>query len=339
MAALTPHLQPPTVAAIFAHYEARQSAPHRPHLGGSQIGHHCDAYLWHVFHWCDHERFDGRMLRLFDHGWVEETRLVKDLRAVGVTVLEVDPDTGKQWLFTAHGGHFGLSLDAVAHGFKESSQWHAVEFKTHSDKSFRELQQKGVEDSKPQHVAQMQIGMHLAELPRAYYLAVNKNTDAIHGERIRHDRKQGEQLLKRAERVIFSDDPLERISDRPDWYQCKFCPMHSVCHGERAAEVNCRTCLHSTAKPDGTWHCAKHDNTLSLSDQRAGCGHHLFRPSLVPAEQIDAGEDWVSYRTERGEYRNGAGGYTSHEIRANPALPLDEMGEKLRERFDGRVVG
>lgn len=339
MADLTQHTTPPTIQAIYRHYESVRDEPHRPHLGGSQIGHSCDRFLWYQFHWCDHDDIEGRILRLFDTGNREEDRLVADLRAVGVTVYAVDPETGKQWTETEHGGHFQISIDGVGHGFKESGAWHLLEMKTMNTRGFKELKKKGLEKSKPQYWAQVQIGMAMFDLDRTYHLTTCKENDAIYGERIKPDKKLAERLRKRAERVIFSEDPLERISERPDWYECKWCPMWNICHGDKAAEVNCRTCLHSTAMLDGTWHCAKHDQALTVDEQRAGCDDHLFRPSLVPHEQADAGEGWVSYKTPRGELINGAGGYSSSEIRANSGLPLDEMGESLRKRFGGEVVG
>lgn len=339
MANLTPYIQPPTVAAIYAHYEAERGPPHRPHLGGSQIGHACERYLWYQFHWADHEPFEGRILRLFETGDREELRLIDNLRSVGVTVYPVDPQTGQQWNYTAFGGHFGLSLDGVGVGFAESGQWHLLEFKTMNAKGFAQLKAKGLKETKPVYHSQVIIGMELADLPRTYHFTTCKDTDEIYGERIKPDTKEAARLLDKAERVIFSEKPLDKISERPDWYECKFCPMWNICHGGKAAEVNCRTCLHSTARRDGTWHCARHDRVLSVDDQRAGCDRHLFRPELVPAEQVDAGEDWVSYKTERGEYRNGAGGYTSREIRANADLPLDEGAEKIRARFGAEVIG
>lgn len=55
-------------------------------------------------------------------------------------MLEVDPETGRQFRVEAHGGHFGGSLDAVALGLLEAPKTcHVVEFKTHSAKSFAEL--------------------------------------------------------------------------------------------------------------------------------------------------------------------------------------------------------
>lgn len=339
MADIKGHLVPPTIQAIYAHYEESRPNRHRPHLGGSQIGNECSRALWYQFHWADSPQFEGRVLRLFETGDREEQRLIQNLRAIGVNVLEVDPATGRQWTFNAFGGHFGVSLDGVGQGFQESKAWHLLEFKTMNAKGFAQLKSKGLQEAKSVYYDQVVIGMELAELDRTYHLTVCKDTDEIYGERIKPDPKRAEQLLTKAEKVIFSEEPLEKISERPDWYACKFCTFWNVCHGGKAAEVNCRTCLHSTAKRDGTWHCAKHDKTLTTKEQRAGCGHHLFRPGLVPAEQVDAGPDWVEYRTERGGFRNGPKYYTSAEIRANAALPLDELAERIRQRFGGEVVG
>jgi hypothetical protein len=106
-------------------------------------------------------------------------------------VLDLDPETGRQWQVVAHGGHFGGSLDAVAIGLKEAPKtWHVVEFKTHSAKSFRELVAKGVALAKPQHWAQMQIYMHLTGITRALYVAVCKDTDDLHIERVRADARR-----------------------------------------------------------------------------------------------------------------------------------------------------
>jgi hypothetical protein len=38
-----------------------------------------------------------------------------------------------------------------------------------------------------------------------------------------------------------------------------------------------------------------------MAEQRAGCAQHLFIPALVPAEQVDAGEDWIEYAFASGE--------------------------------------
>jgi hypothetical protein len=290
-----PTLSSPTRDAIFAAYEAQASSGFRAHLGASLIGKDCERALWFDFRWTTVRRHPGRLLRLFETGQLEETRLVRNLRSIGATVLEVDPETGRQIRVQAHGGHFGGSLDGIALGLPEAPKtWHVLEFKTHSAKSFNDLAAKGVRGSKPQHFAQMQTYMHLTGLTRAMYLAVCKDTDELYVERIEHDVAYAQGLLDKAQRVIFAMLPPERISFDPAWYQCRLCDHAPVCHGQAAAEVNCRTCLHSTPV-DGGWHCTLHQRPLSEADQRAGCAQHLYLPALVPGEQIDAGDGWVEY--------------------------------------------
>ena len=296
-----------TREAIFAGYEADASDGFRSHLGASLIGKACERALWYDFRWTTKARFDGRVLRLFETGNREEERLVRNLRRTGATVLEVDPETGRQFRVQAHGGHFGGSLDGVAiHLLEAPKAWHVLEFKTHSNKSFTDLVAKKVRESKPQHFAQMQIYMHLMGMNRAMYLAVNKDTDDLYVQRVEADVAYTEQLLEKARRIIFAPTPLPRISEEPSWYQCRLCDHADVCHGTRAAEVNCRTCLHSSPV-EGGWHCDRHQKPLSEVDQRTGCEQHLYLPPLVPAAQVDAGEDWVDYEFSGGVCWRDAG--------------------------------
>jgi hypothetical protein len=289
-----------TVEAIYAAYEADGDDGFRDHLGASLIGKDCERTLWHDFRWATRSRFPGRILRLFETGQLEEARLVRNLRRIGATVLDVDPDTGRQWRVEACGGHFGGSLDAVAIGLQEAPRtWHVLEFKTHSAKSFAELRRDGVRLSKPRHFAQMQVYMHLTGLTRAMYVAVRKDTDEIHVERLPADRQEGERLLAKAGRIVFAQHPPARVSDDPAWWQCRLCEYHEVCHEGGAAETTCRSCLHSTPVEDG-WHCARWDRALSSADQRRACERHLFIPDLVPGVVLDASDDWIEYGLRTG---------------------------------------
>ena len=208
-----PTLPSPTRDAIFAAYEAQAGSGFRPHLGASLIGKDCECALWFDFRWTTRRQHPGRLLRLFETGQLEEARLVRNLRSTGATVLEVDPETGRQIRVEAHGGHFGGSLDGIALGLLEAPKtWHVLEFKTHSAKSFKELVAKGVRESKPQHFAQMQIYLHLTGLTRAMYLAVCKDTDELHVERIEHDPLVAQGLLDRS---TVSPHPVAGPGDAP----------------------------------------------------------------------------------------------------------------------------
>ena len=301
----------PTVEAIYKAYEIDAHNGFRPHLGASIIGRECQRSLWLDFRWVARSMFSGRMLRLFETGQLEEDRLIRNLRRIGVTVLEVNPDTGRQWRVEAHGGHFGGSLDGIAMGVPEAIKtWHVCEFKTHNAKSFKDLRAKGVQESKPQHFAQMQVYMHLIGMTRALYLAVCKDNDDLYAERIHADPEEGKRLLAKAGRIIFSDQPPVRISDDPAWWVCRLCSHHALCQEGQFPEANCRTCLHVTPKPDGCWECRQY-GVLDKNQQKTGCAHHLFNPDLVPGKQIDADLQgaWVEYRLPSGEvWRNGQEG-------------------------------
>lgn len=296
----------PTVDAIYASYEAAQESGYRDHLGASGIGAECERAQWYGFRWTTRARHTGRLLRLFQTGHLAEARFVADLRRIGVTVHEVGED-GQQFNFRDSTGHFGGSCDGVGIGFPEAPKaWHVCEFKTHSAKSFASLEKDGVEKSKPLHFAQMQVYMHLAGIERAFYLAVNKDTDALYQERIRYDAEVALRLMAKAARIIGAAQPPARISADPAWFQCRFCDHRDTCHGEAMPERHCRSCLHSTPVEDGWWRCERHGCVLSSPDQRTGCAAHLYIPGLVPVEQTDAGEDWISYTMPDGTtWRDG----------------------------------
>lgn len=306
MAALPPPPSP-TIDAIYRAYESRAGNGWREHLGASIIGGECERALWYSFRWASKAAHTGRILRLFETGQLEEARLVENLRAAGVTVLDKDPDTGRQWAVKAIRGHFGGSMDAVALGLIEAPKtYHLVEFKTHGAKSFADLKKRGVAQAKPAHMAQMQVYMHLSNLERAYYLAVCKDTDELYSERVKPDEPLALRLMAKAARIIDAARPPPRISADPSYFLCRFCDHAAVCHEGARPPRSCRTCLHSTPVENGRWSCARTDLELTRQVQEAGCLLHLYIPDLVAGEQVDAGEDWVSYRLPSGEeWRDG----------------------------------
>jgi hypothetical protein len=314
MAAL-PSPQASTAQAILRWWEAKPDE-HRAHLGASLIGHPCDRRLWLTFHWTGKEMFNGRMLRLFSTGQREEPRVVEELRGIG---CEVHADDGQaQFRVAACDGHFGGSMDGVVLGLPEApATWHVLEVKTHSAKSFKDLAAKGVQAAKPLHYAQMQTYMHLGELERALYYAVNKDTDETYIERVAYDKAFAEQLVAKAQRIISADSPPQRLSNDPAWFECKFCPFHEHCHWTRFPEANCRTCVHSTPVANAQWECASKKRTLTLAQQRQGCEEHLFIPPMLDriGEPIDSTEKSVTYKLADGRtLTNGQGGQSSHQL-------------------------
>lgn len=197
------------------------------------------------------------------------------LRRAGIHVLDRNPETGKQFQVQDHGGHFGGSLDALIFDSPDMpDEWILGEYKTHNEKSFKEVVSKGVMRAKWVHYVQMQIYMYKMGLRAALYFAVNKNDDDLHIEVVYLDTSVAERYLERAGRIIEMREPPPRISESAAWYLCKFCDMAGVCHRGDAPAINCRTCIHSIPTSDGTWFCGYHNQPLPESVQKAGCQHH-----------------------------------------------------------------
>lgn len=304
-----------TAALIDAYHASKPDKP-RPHLGGSMLGHHCDRWLWLSFRWAVIESFPGRILRLFRRGHNEEACVVDDLRAIGCDITDHQAD-GSQWRVD-FGKHVSGSIDgAITEGLPEAPKTkHLLEIKTHSKKSFDDLEKKGVKVSKPMHWAQTQVYMEGTGMERALYAAVCKDDDRYYFERIHYEKEAAEKLIERGHRITMADRMPEPCPGAaPDWYQCKFCAAHSFCHGDRMTrQVNCRTCAHYTARPDSTSHCARWDATIPVKAQHEGCPSHVVHPDLVPYRLIDGDGVSARYEVDGRPVVVGEGGVSSKEL-------------------------
>lgn len=314
-----------TVNMIYTAYENDADDGNRPHLGASLIGHACERYLWMTFRWVDSKKFPGRMLRLFETGQLEEQRVARNLRRIGVDLHTETPD-GHQWRVSDFGGHFGGSMDGAGVGFPEAPKtWAVWECKTSNTKGFKDLQSKGLQAAKPQHYAQITIYCGYTGMDRALYTCVCKETDEIFTEWVHFDPVEFAKLKARAERVIRAAEPPMKISQDPSWFVCKMCDFHAHCHGEAAPQVNCRTCAHSTPEMDGDsrWTCSLADTSpveIPTPIQRTGCSQHRYIPILLErfGQQVDYVNGDVVYEAEAGRFANGDpanGALASQEIR------------------------
>ena len=254
----------------------------RAHIGPSQAGDPCDRRLWLSFRWAVDKRFPGRMLRLFRRGQREEIEVVKYLHLIGIDVREYGENQRRVYF----GGHAYGSVDGIIEGGvpEAPKTRHILEVKTHNKKSFDALEKEGVKEAKPDHYIQMQCYMHGTEIDRALYVAVCKDDDRMHTERIEYDAATAIKSIERIKRISTLETIPEPLSTDPTWYQCKFCEAHDFCFGAiLTRNVNCRTCAHSTPMLSGKWHCVRWASEIpSTEAQREGCPSHVPHPDLVP---------------------------------------------------------
>ena len=281
-----------TTKRIYASYESRQKSRHSRRLGASIIGDSCERKLWYSFRWCKKPDFEGRTYRIFAKGNLEEAMVIEDLRAIGVEIMPLDPDTGKQWEFSTLGDHFVVKPYGVLNGLVEApATWHALEIKSCNQAAYDKLVKDGLEKANPKHWAQVITEMGMAELDRAVYIAVNKNTDEIYFERIPINKKAWKDILNKAKSIIFSSEPPDRNGTGPAYWECKFCDYHAICHNiHGVAEINCRTCIHSSPLEEGGWACDETKGILSDDLQKVGCDMHHHRPGMI-SDNIEVARD------------------------------------------------
>lgn len=250
----------------------------RTHLGASLIGSECARAIWYGWRWTTKPKFEGRILRLFNRGHLEEARFIAMFLMIGCQVFQQD-ENGKQFRISHAEGHFGGSGDGVAIGLPELPPGQAclLEFKTHADKSFIEVKKKGVREAKFEHFVQMQMYMSKMGLAVALYGAVNKNNDDLHLEYVYLDQAIADQFLHRGELLVWMDTAPTKMSNSPGFFKCKWCDHSPVCHMNKEPNLNCRTCAFSSPVAGAQWVCKKDPITVVLPKEKqfVGCAGYV----------------------------------------------------------------
>lgn len=307
MAAI-PQILDPTLARYNEVIAASNAPRFRPYLGMSAIGAECERQLWYSFRWALKPSFDAATLKRFEDGHRTEDLIVARLAAIPeLTVHAVDPETNYQFGFKDIDGHFRGHMDGVCLGLLQAPKsWHVLEIKcsakhTDLDKAKTKFGEKmALAQWNATYYAQAVLYMDYAEIDRHYLVCVSPGGREETSVRTNADPDHAKALRNKAYGIIYAQHPPARLSEKPDFYQCRWCDFSAVCHEGRLPESNCRTCLHSTPAKDGNWHCARWNRIMRTKDQD-GCPVHLYIPSLVAGEQVDAGDDWVEYRMPDGK--------------------------------------
>ena len=233
---------------------------HRNHLGASGLGEPCWRKLWYSFRWVKEERFDGRMMRLFNVGHSAEPRFVSYLRGIGFEVKEF-ADDGKQFRISGCMGHYGGSLDGIckppARYEIEGDLVLSLSFKTNATgNGYAKVATESLQKAKPVHWAQeCQYGYKMG-IRYCIYMIENKNDSDITFKVIELDWNYGKQLEDKATQIIKAKEPPPRISENPAVFDCKYCHLTDICHKGATPEKNCRSCRNAMPTEGATWTCS-----------------------------------------------------------------------------------
>lgn len=232
----------PTLEAVDRAIEAASRREvRRTYLGISSIGHPCGRRLWYGFHTDAREEFDAETLYRFDDGHRGEDVMAARLRMVpGITLLTIDPNTGRQFRFEDHGGRFAGHPDGVILGLLQApKRWHIWEHKQVGEKGQAELvklkekhgEKQALRAWNPVYYAQAVCYLHYAQLDRHYLTCSTPGGRKTISVRTDADPEHAVAMIDKAKRIIEARAPLAKLSGDPSWWQCKMCGHHAACHG------------------------------------------------------------------------------------------------------------
>lgn len=200
----------------------------RGYIGCSQIGHPCDRYIWL-------NKYGGKITwkipfqkwRIFERGRWEERRVYALFDEWEGFYL-----SSTQTSFS--NDHLQGSCDGILKD--ENGGRYIFELKTMNDAAFKALKKHGLGKSNAIYWAQCQAYMHLSDIPKTIFLAVNKNDESMYEELIEYDPIEAEGLMAKAERIDQLTHEPEGIYDEKRKPQsCFQCQFHQRCYGDKAA--------------------------------------------------------------------------------------------------------
>jgi CRISPR/Cas system-associated exonuclease Cas4 (RecB family) len=202
----------------------------------------------------------------------------------GINLSTVDPATGKQFLVSYHGGHFGGSADGVITGLVESPTTpHVWECKVVNKDKFKKLAELKKENEYTAlyhwdrvYYAQAMVYMNGLSLNRHYLNVCAPGLRDIMSIRTRINTMAAKAYLGLARIIIESTEPPARTENKND---CWFCPFKKICApgvlkmpDKETPAINCRTCKHIRFDTDtGKTFCGFHNAEINKERQLRGC--------------------------------------------------------------------
>jgi hypothetical protein len=113
------------------------------------------------------------------------------------------------------------------------------------------------------------------DLSYALYLIENKNDSDLTIKIVELDKNYGKLLENKASDIINTQNPPNKISESPVYFDCKYCNFLNICHYDEKVEINCRSCKFSKPVENAQWFCSRFNDLIPEGFIKNGCEYHL----------------------------------------------------------------
>ncbi len=212
---------------ILRAIEQRANDPHRPYVGASSIGSPCERAIYYSYHGAPRAEFSPTTRATFDVGHKLEELMLDYVELAGMQVIR--PHEMNHYLFCCDRDVPKFQGHADALLVMEDETEVILEIKTAKNSRFQVFKRKGLKEWSPSYYAQIQAYMGMKGLDKGVLLAINKDTSELHHEWVDFDSYYYNEIKAKAERIIESDEPPDRINKSPMYVVCAQCNYKDTC--------------------------------------------------------------------------------------------------------------
>lgn len=239
MVAIPPKDDPTIAAMKTALYQKQFEEKKRDYLGASLIGNPCARQIWYQFNDYPRQPFEAETLMKFEDGHRTEELTAARLRAIPGIELWTHDEQGNQFGFSLFGGKFKGHCDGVIRGLLQAPKaLHVWECKASGDKKFNEFKRakqkagdKGaLKEWNENYFVQAQLYMHFLKIDRHYLTVAAAGGRDYETCRTEYDPVVAEMAIDKAEKLINMREEPPKISNKPDFFVCRWCDFKDICH-------------------------------------------------------------------------------------------------------------
>lgn len=237
----------PTLKAMYIKIEETKRDK-RDYLGASLIGNPCARQIYYQYNGYEQKPFKAETLMNFADGHRTEDLTAERLRMVdGIKLkthkLRVDKNYHNhydQLGFSDLDGKFKGHYDGIITGILQAPKAkHIWENKCSGEKKYNEFtnlklklpEKKVLEAWNENYYAQAQLYMHYEGIERHYLTVAYAGGRKYQSCRTNYDEAVAAKYIDRAGKIINATRPPPKISEKRDFFICRWCDFRDTCHG------------------------------------------------------------------------------------------------------------
>lgn len=214
----------------------------RTYLGMSSIGDPCSRRLWYSYHNHIEENYDAATIMRFEDGHRSEDLMAQRLKATDGISLVTSDDSGNQFEVQDFEEQFKGHLDGIIWGLIQApNKEHVWEGKCVNEKKFKDFldikakfgEKNTLAKWDEIYYAQAQAYMGYTGINRHYLTVCTPGGRRWEAVRTEFDQNEFDKIRDKAKRILNAKIPLAKLSNDPNWFQCKWCNYWNRCHGNQ----------------------------------------------------------------------------------------------------------